>query len=83
MTGSIALAAGNTAPRGLWSDGTTLWVADASDAWLYAYTLAGGSRQASKDIILADNTGPYGLWSDGPTLWVTARGAALAVRLQI
>ena len=75
-TDSIALAAGNTAPRGLWSDGMTLWVADASDARLYAYTLAGGSRQASKEIILADNTGPYGLWSDGTTLWVTARGAA-------
>ena len=75
-TDSIALARDNTAPRGLWSDGTTLWVADASDARLYAYTLAGGSRQASKDIILADNTGPYGLWSDDTTLWVTARGAA-------
>ena len=53
----------------------TLWVADRSDAQLYAYTLVGGSRQASKEIALAaDNTGPYGVWSDDTTLWVSDDG---------
>ena len=29
--------AGNTSPQGLWSDGTTLWVADYADGKVYAY----------------------------------------------
>ena len=31
--------AGNTAPRGLWSDGNTMWVADETDNRIYAYDL--------------------------------------------
>ncbi|MBC6410875.1 MAG: VCBS repeat-containing protein, partial [Ekhidna sp.] len=69
-------AAGNENPTGLWSDGTTMWVADPGDfsngnEKLYAYTLATKARNAGKDIDLdADNTGPRGLWSDETTLWV-------------
>jgi len=33
------LDAGNTSPNGLWSDGTTIWVADRFDEKLYAYQL--------------------------------------------
>ena len=33
-------AAGNNTPFGLWSDGTTMWVADEVDDKLYAYELA-------------------------------------------
>ena len=32
-------AAENRAPQGLWSDGTTMWVADGDDKKLYAYLL--------------------------------------------
>ena len=65
-------AAGNVSPGDIWSDGTTVWVVDAFDVdKLYAYTLAGGARDQSKDIALhADNADPFGIWSDGTTIWV-------------
>ena len=65
--------AGNTHPEGLWSDGTTLWVADWRDQQVYAYDLASQARVSAKDITglkAAGNTRPRGLWSDGTTLWV-------------
>ena len=69
--GTIPLAAANAAPWGLWSDGTTLWVADTAARKVFAYTLATRRRDAAKDIVLdAANTAPLGLWSDGTTLWV-------------
>ena len=64
----FALAPENAAPSGIWSDGTTAWVADAADARLYAYRLEDGRRQAARDI--ATGPSPMGLWSDGNTLWV-------------
>ena len=66
-------AAGNDDPRGLWSDGTTIWVADSEDDKLYAYTLATGARDSDRDfdtLAAAGNTLPYGLWSDNTTIWV-------------
>ena len=66
-------AAGNTSPYGLWSDSSTMWVADyretSSDAKIYAYTLATGARDSDRDI---DTTvsAARGLWSDGTTIWV-------------
>ena len=30
-------AAGNFVPRGIWSDGTTMWVSDSEDTKIYAY----------------------------------------------
>ena len=63
--------AGNTAPAGIWSNGTTNWIADSTDAKLYAYTLAGGARDSAKDIALhSDNSSPVGIWSDDTTIWV-------------
>ena len=65
------LAAGNTDPTGLWSDGVTLWVADEVDDKLFAYQMPDGTPDPSKDLTLAaGNTDPTGLWSDGATLWV-------------
>ena len=58
--------------RGIWSDGTTMWVADENDGKLYAYLLSDGSRQASLDITTSIRLGsqnPMGLWSDGTTMW--------------
>ena len=66
-------AAGNDDPRGLWSDGTTMWVADSEDDKIYAYTLATGARDEDKNfdiLAVAGNNEPRGLWSDGTTMWV-------------
>ena len=66
-------AAGNTVPIGLWSNDTTIWVADSEDDKLYAYTLATGARDSDRDfdtLAAAGNTLPYGLWSDDTTIWV-------------
>ncbi len=70
-TKDIDLDSANADPTGLWSDGETIWVADA-DARAYAYSLADGSRDSTKDIDLgeAGNDAPHGVWSDGETLWV-------------
>ena len=71
---TVDLALGTTDPRGLWSDGTTVWVLG-SDAMLYAYQLATGGRVANRDIDVAvPHLDPYGLWSDGETLWVAYDG---------
>ena len=70
-TKDIDLDGENTDAVGMWSDGTTLWVADSADAKLYAYTLATRTRDSGGDIALhADNADPTGIWSDGTTLWV-------------
>lgn len=66
-------AAGNNDPEGIWSDGTTMWVADKADQKLYAYDLASGARAADKDfdtLAAAGNRNPEGIWSDGATMWV-------------
>ena len=58
-------------PRGMWSDGTTLWIADDSEDKLHAYTLATQARDSAQDIALhTDNTDPWGIWSDETTIWV-------------
>ena len=67
-------ASGNRQPKGLWSDGTTLWVVDLDDVRLYAYDLATGARDPAKDVTTLDaagNADPRGLWSDANTVWVT------------
>ena len=61
----------NEYPRGIWSNETTVWVADAKSEKLFAYTLADGMRDAGKDITLdANNNHPFGIWSNGTTMWV-------------
>ena len=69
----IPLPAPNTSPRGLWSDGVTLWVADWGQAQkLYAYSLDDGTPQPGRNVDLAGgNASPWGIWSNGATLWVT------------
>ncbi len=64
------LVSENDAPRGLWSDKTTMYVADAGGK-IHAYGLT--NRQPlnpTDDFNLhADNTEPQGIWSDGTTMW--------------
>ena len=65
--------AGNHYPTDLWSDGTTIWVADLNDGKLYAYDLATGARKPDLDfdtLAAAGNNSPRGLWSNGDTMWV-------------
>ncbi|MBC6425493.1 MAG: cadherin repeat domain-containing protein, partial [Ekhidna sp.] len=65
------VAAGNIEPQGLWSDGTTIWVADDDNDKLYAYTLTTGARDAAKEFdLVASNRYPEGLWSDETTIWI-------------
>ena len=67
----ITLDDENGAPRGIWSDSTTIWVVDFSDRKLYAYALDGGARQKTKDINLVPHKKFRGLWSDKTTIWVS------------
>ena len=68
-------------PRGLWSDGETLWTADWDNGTVLAYALADGSRAASKDFTLGEYFASA-LWSDGETLWVADYdGGVYAYRL--
>ena len=65
-------AAGNTQARGIWSDGTTMWVADLAGQ-LYAYDLGTKDHVPAEDFATlnaAGNTRPQGIWSDGATMWV-------------
>ena len=63
--------ADNGSATGIWSDGTTMWVADAEDDKVYAYTLRSKRRDSGKEFLLAaGNTSPVGIWSDGTTMWV-------------
>ena len=68
----IDLDPANSNPSDIWSDKTTIWVADTVSDKLYAYDLANGDRVSSKDFDTLDseNTTPTGLWSDGATMWV-------------
>ena len=63
--------------RGLWSDGTTMWVSDVDDDTdddkIYAYGLATRARASARDfntLRAAGNNNPEGIWSDGTTMWV-------------
>ncbi|MYD34794.1 MAG: cadherin-like beta sandwich domain-containing protein [Acidimicrobiales bacterium] len=67
-------AFGDAHVRDIWSDGTTMWVANHFEAKLFAYTLAGGQRDPARDLNTdgaGGNEAPLGLWSDGTTMWVS------------
>ena len=67
----IDLHSTNIFPSYLWTNGTTIWVADPIGNKLFAYRLSDGNRQDSRDITLhADNIAAAGIWSDGTTIWV-------------
>ena len=59
-------AAGNNDPRGIYSDGETIWVVDSTDVIVYAYESDSKNRKSSLDItnsVLtgAGNSHPYGI----------------------
>ena len=65
----------NRAPRGVASDGVTMWIADSGRDTLFAHDLATGERLPGQDVMLhRDNADPRGIWSDGVTMWVLDGG---------
>ena len=70
-------------PRGIWSDGDTLWVTgkdDADNAKGFAFELPKGCnscRKSSLDFELSgDNDNPWGITGNKDTWWVTEVGEA-------
>ena len=62
-------------PRGVWSDGTTMWVTNHGTEAIFAYTLATSVRDTRNEFSLDDANGrPQGIWSDGTTIWVADSG---------
>ena len=65
----------NRAPRGVWSDGSTVWVSDSGQEKLFAHDLESGVRLPERDIALADrNRDARGIWSGDETMWVLDGG---------
>ena len=67
-------ASDNTNPTGLWSDGTTMWVADHGADKIFAYHTSNMSRYLDNDFSLFSgalgNVLSGSIWSDGTTMWV-------------
>ena len=62
--------------RGIWSDGTTLWIDYSDDVtdtddFIRAYDMATMARDPAKDImkVRAEYRYSFGMWSDGSTMW--------------
>ena len=72
------LDGGNDRATGVWSDGTTLWVADNADGagdTVYAYDRESGERVEEREFALHEtNRAPRGFWSDGEAVWVSDSG---------
>ena len=72
------LDGGNDRATGVWSDGTTLWVADNADGAgdaVYAYDRASGERVEEREFELDErNRAPRGVWSDRSVVWVSDSG---------
>ena len=68
----ITLHADNGDRSALWTDGTTMYVADDDGNKLYAYAVSGGARQPDKEINIA-GLDVRAMWSDGTTLWLPDR----------
>ena len=72
------LDGGNDRATGVWSDGTTLWVADNADGAgdaVYAYDRETGERLTEREFTLAEtNRAPRGFWSDRSVVWVSDSG---------
>ncbi len=66
---------GNVRPTQLWSNGSTLWVADNQNPLVFAYDLATRERTPDQDLSVTLNTGnrilnPAGIWGNENTIWV-------------
>ena len=71
LADAIYLVDANQYPRGIWSDGATMWVVDYDDERFYVYDLATGVRMARREFdLVGANQHPQDIWSDGATMWV-------------
>ncbi|MCY3602091.1 MAG: cadherin-like beta sandwich domain-containing protein [Chloroflexi bacterium] len=79
----LTLAEANAVPRGLWSDGAVLLVADSGAGRVFAYDAQSGERAESREFALAaENAEARGIWSDGQALWaLDAAGVLFAYDL--
>ena len=74
---NLAWASEDVGPTGIWSDGTTIWVAKPGSSWpdtprkIFAYDLTTGSPQPENDINRLVIYTPADIWSDGNTIWVS------------
>ena len=61
--------------RGIWSDGSTIWVGELFSGTMYAYDLASKRRVPSRDFTpdIPDQSLAFvsSFWSDGSNLWLT------------
>ena len=67
-------ANGNSRPKGIWSDNTTLWVVDSNrhSSKVFAYSLADGTADGNKDLDLdSSNRMPKGIYASLDTMWVS------------
>ena len=60
-------------PRGIWSDGTEVWVLDTDDSKVYAYNTDGTRKRSSEDFSISAFSN--GIWGDGTTLWAASSGS--------
>ena len=71
---SFSLTTAYAVPKGVWSDGETVFVTDdrrSRKDWVRAYSLSTGARQSSKDFKLGNaQTNPTGLWADADNFYI-------------
>ena len=67
----------NKSPRGIWSDGVTIWVSDDGAKRLFAYEFEEGElvrveqlEFTFRSLLRAGNGNPRGIWSDGDIMYV-------------
>ena len=80
------LATGNAAPRGIWSDGDTMWVSDQDATKVFAYDMTTKARVKAKEFAVPDrlpisqggssvtrDADFQGIWSDGTgIMWLVS-----------
>ena len=66
------LAQAGVNPRGIWSDGTTMWVQSWQGTKIHAFDMTTKARDSSKDITLDSSIShANGITGDGTTVWVS------------
>ena len=76
----VDLHSDNDGPKGIWSNGATLWVVDSADDKVYAYTLATGARDSGSEFVPhSENDFANDIWWYGTTMFVTERTGNLGI----
>ena len=65
--------AGNDYPASIWSDGTTMWVADRETdvKLIYAYDMDTKERVPGRDLTVDEDNDAHSIWSDRTTMWMS------------